>query len=113
MPCQELLLRLSKIVSLSFSCYGFAYQGLPEDPNRKHVLSNCLRCHDSTYIRQNSLSRRSWDKTLAWMEAKHNLKLEDAKVRQKILDYLEKYFSPGEKEQIPFIALRRVNPLPE
>ena len=113
MPCREFLLQLVKFASITFSYYSFAYTGLPEDPNRKHILSNCLRCHDSTYIKENNMSRSAWDKTIAWMETKHNLNLEDVEVRQKILDYLEKYFSQKKETEIPFIALRRVNPLPE
>lgn len=66
------------------------YQGLPPGEGVDLVLGNCVVCHSAEIILQNHMSRKSWDKTITWMQEKQGMWELDKGDRKKILDYLSK-----------------------
>ena len=90
----------------------YAFKGLPEGPNKKYILQNCLSCHALSYIENQRLNRTQWNKTIKWMEEEHNLKFKNSEVRKKVLDYLEKHFSEKKGGDENPMGNRYVNPLP-
>jgi len=88
-----------------FSCT----KNIPQKNPRIIIEENCIGCHSLKLVEQNFMSRMEWDKTLIWMEKKHNLPKFDAETRKEILDYLGEFQSTRHKKRID----RPVNPLPE
>lgn len=70
--------------------------GLVAEGDYLIVKGSCLSCHSGKLITQNRMSRDSWLTTIRWMQETQNLgPLYDNE--DKILDYLEKYYSPKKK----------------
>ena len=64
------------------------YPDLPPGPGRDQVLYLCQACHSLAIVKQQGLSRDSWDESLTWMVEEQDMpKLEPAD-RKLILDYL-------------------------
>lgn len=76
-------------------------QGLEPGPNREAVTQNCLACHSGRLIAQQSKSRKNWDKTITWMQEEQGMWELDEETREKILDYLEETYGPGQESYIP------------
>lgn len=86
---------------------------LPEGEHRDVVGSLCTACHSIKLVVQNKMQRHEWDKTLQWMESKHNLPKYPNELREKILDYLGKVLVPEGKSSIDgALGPRNTNPLP-
>lgn len=90
----------------------FSFDEFPEDKNKFLVLNSCIACHSHRLISQQAMTKDQWNKTLNWMEKKHNLVIEGDKVRQTILNYLVKYFGPKREKEISPMGERPINPLP-
>lgn len=61
------------------------------------VKAQCATvCHSAQTIRVNRFTRDGWKGKILWMQANHNL-WELGDTEKLILDYLEKYYSPGEE----------------
>ncbi len=84
---------------------------LPDGPERSLVEDNCTSCHSPLLIAQNRMDRATWDRTITWMQQTQKLWPIPPDTRGKILDYLERNFSP-KAEDDPAGIRRRVNPLP-
>lgn len=82
---------------------------MPVKSSKVVIEENCMGCHSLELVEQNFMSRNEWDKTLDWMEKKHNLPEFGQETRNNILNYLGEFQSkrPGNKSSRP------VNPLPE
>jgi hypothetical protein len=83
---------------------------LPEGPGKNLVLAQCGVCHSLALVTQNRMTRDKWDETITWMQETQNLWLIPPEMRNSILDYLEKHFSP--QQDAPSLLRPRVNPLP-
>lgn len=61
------------------------------------VVAQCATvCHSAQTIRVNRFTRDGWKGKIRWMQANHNL-WELGDTEKMVLDYLEKYYSPGEQ----------------
>lgn len=80
---------------------GDEFDGLPEGNGRDEVVGACTACHSAAVIRQQRLSRATWDETLNWMEREQKMPALDAATRIVILDYLEANFGPKPGEIRP------------
>lgn len=107
------MLYKTKIFILFFVFYSVSKAScLIEAKNSDLLFANCLRCHSDKLICQQSLSKKDWDKTLLWMEEKHNLEFASKKIRENILAYLEKYYGIKNQHNKHPMAQRPTNPLP-
>ncbi len=70
------------------------FGGLPEGDGRVETYSNCVICHSTMIIRQQRLTRRTWDEVLTWMVEEKGMWELPAEVRAKVLDYLAEHFGP-------------------
>lgn len=68
------------------------FGGLPEGDGRLETYQNCLACHSSAIIRQQRLSRETWDEVLDWMVEQHGMWQMAPEVREQVLDYLAEQF---------------------
>jgi hypothetical protein len=67
------------------------------------VRNHCTACHSAKLVTQNRMSREGWLSTIRWMQKTQGL-WPLAEQESKILDYLEKYYSPvatGRRPPIP------------
>ncbi len=72
------------------------WQGLPAGPGREEVFYACNSCHSLMLVKQQGMSRESWDETLEWMVEEQGMaEIEDAATRDLILDYLSTHFGSG------------------
>jgi len=71
--------------------------------NYEIVRAHCTACHSAKLVTQNRMTRDNWSETIRWMQKSQGLWPLDAQ-EQKILDYLETYYSP--------IAVSRRSPIP-
>lgn len=72
------------------------WQGLPPGPGREEVFYTCNTCHSLMLVSQQGMSRKRWDETLEWMVEEQGMtEIEDAAMRDKILDYLSTHFGSG------------------
>jgi hypothetical protein len=70
------------------------FGGLPEGPGRAETYGNCVACHSTMIIRQQRLSRRTWDEVLTWMVEDKGMWEMTPDVRATVLDYLVEHFGP-------------------
>lgn len=106
----------NKLLSIFFvfsSQLAFSFEGFPELENKDLVLRKCIVCHSPELVSQQRMTKEVWDETLSWMEKKHSLVFNTKDERKKILAYLAEAFKPEGLEDLHFIGLRPVNPLPE
>lgn len=69
------------------------------------VQGNCLRCHSSQMIVQNSGTRAVWQSRVLLMQQSHGMPPLPAEVETTILDYLQTHYGPRSAYRRP--------PLPE
>ena len=90
----------------------FSFEGFPEDKHKILVLQKCVLCHSPKLVSSQTMSLKKWDKTLLWMQMNHNLKFENKLERDKILEYLSKYFGETSSEDFLPMGRRTANSLP-
>ena len=83
---------------------------LPDHDNKILILQNCISCHSIKLITQNKMSKNLWLKTIRWMQEEHNLKIFNKDEEEKIIDYLDTFFSSDNSQA--YWEKRHVNPLP-
>ncbi len=72
------------------------WQGLPPGRGREEVFYSCNVCHSLRLVSQQGMSRERWDETLEWMVEEQGMaEIEDALMRDLILDYLSIHFGSG------------------
>jgi len=70
--------------------------GLVIDEELPLIIGNCTSCHSASLIAQNKSSREGWAEMIKWMQETQNLW--DLGINEsKILDYLERHYSPQKK----------------
>ncbi|MDT8429080.1 MAG: hypothetical protein RQ757_09985 [Pseudomonadales bacterium] len=76
------------------------------------VQGNCLRCHSSQMIVQNSGTRAVWQSRVQLMQESHGMPPLPAEVENTILDYLQAHYGPRSAYRRPPLAehLLPVNP---
>jgi hypothetical protein len=67
--------------------------GMIYDDNFELVRRSCTSCHSSKLITQNRATREGWKQMIVWMQETQELQ-DLGKYEVKILDYLEKNYSP-------------------
>lgn len=78
-----------------------AETGLIIHKNLKMVKTHCTACHSTKLIQQHRFTREGWIGKIRWMQKNHNL-WDLGESEKEILDYLEKYYSPGsEANKVP------------
>ena len=68
------------------------WDGLPPGSGREEVYYTCQACHSLAIVKQQGLSRESWDETLVWMVEEQGMPEIDPEERDRILDYLSNVF---------------------
>jgi len=58
------------------------------------VRNNCIACHSTRLITQQSGSASQWLDMIRWMQKKQNLWQFDPETEQKIVGYLAEYYPP-------------------
>lgn len=79
-------------------------------PGWETVRNNCIACHSSKLVTQNSGSREHWLSLIRWMQEKQGLWPLDAKTEETILTYLSSAYGPKEGARRPPL---RADQLPE
>jgi cytochrome c len=67
----------------------------PAGPGRDLTGFTCSACHSLEIVKQQGLSRESWDDLLDWMVNKQGMTEPDTAQRAQILDYLATHFGLG------------------
>ncbi len=70
------------------------WDDLPPGEGRELTYASCSGCHSMMLVRQQGLSREAWEDTLDWMVAEQGMPEPAPALREQILDYLAKVFSP-------------------
>ncbi len=73
------------------------FRGMPADEGRVEVFGFCGSCHSIDLVLQQGLSRKTWDEVLIEMVEEQEMVALQPEIREKILDYLEKYYGPGRR----------------
>ena len=68
------------------------WRGLPPGPGREQVFYSCQACHSLAIVKQQGLSRESWDESLNWMVEKQGMPRLEPDDRKLILDYLATHY---------------------
>lgn len=68
--------------------------GLIKAPNWELVRNNCIACHSSRLITQQSGDASQWLAVIRWMQKKQNLWQFDPNTESKIIAYLAEYYPP-------------------
>jgi cytochrome c len=66
----------------------------PAGPGQAEAGVLCNSCHSLAIVKQQRLSRDTWDKLLTWMVEKQGMAKQAPEQRQLILDYLVQHFGP-------------------
>jgi cytochrome c len=66
----------------------------PAGPGQAETGVLCNSCHSLAIVKQQRLSRETWDKLLTWMVEKQGMAQQTPEQRQLILDYLVQHFGP-------------------
>lgn len=77
---------------------------LPDAPGAEDTYYQCVACHSTAIIRQQSLSDARWDYLWTWMVEEQGMYEPDDETRDIILNYLKTHFSSER---------RPTDPLPE
>ena len=65
---------------------------LPPGPGREEVYYQCQPCHSLAIVKQQRLSRDSWEETLHWMVEEQDMAPLETEEREIILTYLATHF---------------------
>lgn len=68
------------------------WDGLPPGEGREDVFYACAACHSLAIVKQQGLSRESWDETLDWMVEEQGMEQMEPEERALILGYLTEIF---------------------
>ena len=68
----------------------------PAGPGQAEAGQLCNSCHSLTLVKQQKLSRKTWDKLLVWMVEEQGMAEQPAATRERILDYLAEHFGAPE-----------------
>jgi cytochrome c len=68
------------------------WQGLPPGAGREEVFYLCQACHSLALVKQQGLSRDSWEETLDWMVEEQAMPEPEPEERALLLDYLALYY---------------------
>jgi len=68
----------------------------PAGPGQAETGQLCNSCHSLAIVKQQRLSRTTWDKLLNWMVAEQGMAAQAPERRQLILDYLAEHFGAPE-----------------
>ena len=71
------------------------YDGLPEGLGREEVFYACQPCHSLAIVKQQGLSRDSWDETLVWMVEEQEMEPLEPEEQVLVLDYLATHYGSG------------------
>ncbi len=75
-------------LSANFGVDEEDWQGLPPGRGREQVFYLCQACHSLAIVKQQGLSRDSWDESLVWMVEEQDMPKPDPADRKLMLDYL-------------------------
>jgi cytochrome c len=64
----------------------------PAGPGQAEAGQLCNACHSLTLVKQQKLSRATWDKLLVWMVEEQGMAEQPPEARERILDYLATHF---------------------
>ena len=73
------------------------FRGMPADEGRLEVFGFCGSCHSIDLVLQQGLSRDTWDEVLIEMVEEQEMVALQPEIREKVLDYLEKYYGPDRR----------------
>ena len=73
------------------------FRGMPPGEGRLEVFGFCGSCHSIDLVLQQGLSRVTWDEVLIEMVEEQEMAALQPEVREKVLDYLEKYYGPDRR----------------
>lgn len=104
---------IMSVLFLSIFSFLIKQTALAKEHDRILLLLHCTRCHSEKLVDQQHLTRADWDKTLLWMETKHNLTFPSQVIRENILNYLAEHHGPLTNKNPSPMGLRPVNPLPK
>ena len=68
-----------------------AATGFTIDVGWQETRANCTPCHSAALVTQNRMNREGWQKTIRWMQKKHNL-WALGEHEALILDYLARHY---------------------
>lgn len=68
----------------------------PAGPGQAEAGLLCNSCHSLTLVKQQKLSRKTWDKLLVWMVEEQGMAEQTPATRELILDYLAEHFGAPE-----------------
>lgn len=83
---------LGMVLAVPLQASDDDFDGLPEGEGRLETYQNCVACHSTAIIRQQNLSRRTWDEVLDWMVEEQGMWEMAPEVREAVLDYLAEQF---------------------
>lgn len=66
---------------------------LPVGPGAEETYYQCIACHSTAIIRQQSLTDERWDYLWTWMVEEQNMYEPDDETKDLILTYLKTHFS--------------------
>jgi cytochrome c len=66
--------------------------GWPAGPGQGETGELCNSCHSLAIVKQQRLSRETWDKLLTWMVEKQGMAAQSPERRALMLDYLAQHF---------------------
>lgn len=75
------------------------YGGLPPGEGREAVFYTCQACHSLAIVKQQGLSRKSWNETLEWMVEEQGMPELEPEEQEQILDYLSSVYGIDGAEQ--------------
>ncbi|OZG69761.1 hypothetical protein BTA51_29500 [Hahella sp. CCB-MM4] len=87
---------LSSTVNAEESPFGADW---PPGPGSMEAGGLCSACHSLALVKQQGLTRESWNETLTWMQEEQGMPELDPAMRELILDYLSKNFNPESHQQ--------------
>ena len=73
------------------------FRGMPAGEGRLEVFGFCGSCHSIDLVLQQGLSRDTWDEVLIEMVEEQEMVALQPEIREKVLDYLEKYYGPDRR----------------
>jgi cytochrome c len=68
--------------------------GWPAGPGQAETGELCNSCHSLAIVKQQRLSRETWDKLLTWMVEKQGMAAQSPERRALMLEYLVQHFGP-------------------
>ena len=77
------------------------WDGLPSGAGQEEVYYACQACHSLAIVKQQGLSRDSWEETLDWMIEEQGMAELEEEERNLILDYLALNYGRDRKSVSP------------